>query len=243
VVPAALTIAGSDSSGGAGIQADLRVFAAFGVHGATAITAVTAQNTRGVRAVTPLAPALVAAQIDAVLDELDVRAAKTGMLFDAEIVDAVAARLRQRPLACVVDPVMVATSGAVLLERGAVATLRTVLLPLATLVTPNLHEAELLTGRPVRDPAGMRDAARALVGMGARAALVTGGHLRGPALDVLYDGESFEELSETRIETRSTHGTGCRLSAAIAAGIARGEQLHAAVTAAKRFVTRELASS
>ncbi len=163
--PVALTIAGSDPSGGAGIQADLRTFAAFGVHGASVLTALTAQDTRGVRAIAEVAPAFVAQQLDAVLDDLEVRAAKTGMLHRAPVIDAVVALLRARPLPhLVVDPVMVATSGDPLLEPEGIAALRARLLPLATLVTPNLHEAEVLTGHAVTTVAEMREAARELVG-------------------------------------------------------------------------------
>jgi len=177
-LPVALTIAGSDSSGGAGIQADLKTFAAFGVYGASALTALTAQNTRGVDAVFPVAPVFVAQQITAVLDDLEVAAAKTGMVARPSIIDAIVDSLRARPVPhLVVDPVMIASSGAHLLEPGGVECLREKLLPLATLVTPNLREAEVLTGRSVTNPREMADAARALVDLGARAALVTGGHL------------------------------------------------------------------
>ena len=238
----ALTVAGSDSSGGAGIQADLLTFAAFGVRGASVVTALTAQNTRGVRAIVPVAPEFVVQQLDAILDDVAVAAAKTGMLHRAAVIEAVAERLRERPVPhLVVDPVMVATTGAVLLEPEAVARLRARLLPLATLVTPNLHEAEVLTGRAVSDPGEMRAAARALVEMGARAALVTGGHLAGAeALDMLYDGRGFREFRAPRIATRHTHGTGCALSAAVTAGLALGQPLDEAIAAAKRHVTAAL---
>jgi len=236
--PVALTIAGSDPSGGAGIQADLRTFAAFGVHGASVVTALTAQDTRRVRAIAEVTPAFVAQQLDAVLDDFEVRAAKTGMLHRAPVIDVVVARLHTRPLPhLVVDPVMVATSGDPLLEPEGIAALRERLLPLATLVTPNLHEAEVLTGRAVTTVAEMREAARALVALGARAALVKGGHLAGDAVDVLYDGRGFRELGAPRQEGRRLHGTGCVLSAAITAGLARGSDLAEAVAEAKRFVT------
>ena len=236
--PVALTIAGSDPSGGAGIQADLRTFAAFGVHGASVVTALTAQDTRRVRAIAEVTPAFVAQQLDAVLDDFEVRAAKTGMLHRAPVIDVVVARLHTRPLPhLVVDPVMVATSGDPLLEPEGIAALRERLLPLATLVTPNLHEAEVLTGRAVTTVAEMREAARALVALGARAALVKGGHLAGDAVDVLYDGRAFRELGAPRREGRRLHGTGCVLSAAITAGLARGSDLAEAVAEAKRFVT------
>src|SRR5438132_5207815 len=198
--PVALTIAGSDPSGGAGIQADLATFAAFGIHGASVVTALTAQNTRGVRAVTPVAAEFVRAQLDAVLDDLAVTAAKTGMLHDATTVAVVAERLGTRPLRhLIVDPVMLSTSGEVLLDSAGVEALRDRLLPLAALVTPNLQEAEVLTGKPVRGLADMREAARALVDLGVRAALVTGGHLPGEAVDVLHDGRDLHELVAPRI--------------------------------------------
>jgi hydroxymethylpyrimidine/phosphomethylpyrimidine kinase len=241
MLPVALTIAGSDCSGGAGIQADLKTFAAFRVYGASVLTALTAQNTLGVRAILEIAPAFVAAQIDAVVEDLDVRAAKTGMLATAGVIETVADRLQAHPIAAlVVDPVMRATSGDALLEPAAVERLRDLLLPLATLVTPNLDEAARLTGRPVTNAQQMRDAARALVELGARAALVTGGHLAGEARDVLFDGAHFHELAAPRLATRSTHGTGCTLSAAIVAGLALGRGLDEAVVTAKRYVTRAI---
>src|SRR6202165_562570 len=200
----ALTIAGSDSSGGAGIQADLKTFAAFAVFGASALTAITAQNTRCVSAIVNLDPAFVAAQIDAVADDFTIAAAKTGMLSRAEIISAVADRIRTRTIPqVVVDPVMVAASGDVLLEPDAIAMMRDVMLPLATLVTPNLREASILTGRDVSNRDAIREAARALVGLGAGAALVKGGSPAGVALigefqqdaiDVLYDGHNFREF-------------------------------------------------
>jgi hydroxymethylpyrimidine/phosphomethylpyrimidine kinase len=240
----ALTIAGSDSSGGAGIQADLKTFAAFDVHGASVVTALTAQSTQAVRAVAAVAADFVGAQLDAVLDDLDVAAAKTGMLDRVEVVATVADRLRRRPVPhLVVDPVLVASTGATLLAPAGVDALRTLLLPLATLVTPNLREAETLTGRPVRDVAGMRDAARALVDAGARAALVTGGHLPGDPIDVLHDGRALHELPGVRHPGPSPHGTGCALSAAITARLARGDGLIAAVRTAKAWVADAIAAT
>jgi hydroxymethylpyrimidine/phosphomethylpyrimidine kinase len=241
MVPIALTIAGSDSSGGAGIQADLKTFAAFGVYGASVITALTAQSTRGVHDVADVAPAFVGRQLDTVLDDLAVGAAKTGMLWRAAVLEVLVERLRARPLPhLVVDPVLRASSGAVLLEPAALPLLRTRLLPLATLVTPNLDEAGALTGRRVTDLPSMRDAARALVDLGARAALVTGGHLPGDPVDVFHDGHDVHELPGARIGTGSRHGTGCTLSAAITAGLARGEELEAAVRSAKDWLARAL---
>jgi hydroxymethylpyrimidine/phosphomethylpyrimidine kinase len=242
--PVVLTIAGSDPSGGAGLQADLKTFAAHGVYGASVVTALTAQDTRGVRALLEVDPAFVAAQLDAVRDDLDVAAGKTGMLLRPDVIETVAARLRARPLPhLVVDPVMIATSGDPLIEPVAAARLRDLLLPLATLVTPNLHEAAALTGRPVASQAQMRDAARALLDLGARAALVKGGHLEGAPIDVLHDGRALHELPGARVPGGPTHGTGCTLSAAIAARLARGEELVAAATAAKRWVARAIAGA
>ncbi len=244
MVPIALTIAGSDSSGGAGIQADLKTFTAFAVYGASVITALTAQSTRGVDAVADVEPAFVARQLDAVLGDLAVAAAKTGMLWRTAVVEVIVERLRAHPLpALVVDPVMASSSGAELLEPAALTTLRARLLPLAALVTPNLHEAEVLTGRRVTDLSGMRDAARALVDLGARAALVTGVHLGGDPVDVLWDGRDDHEFPAARLGPESRHGTGCTLSAAVTAGLARGDDLVTAVAAAKRYVTRAIAST
>lgn len=235
-VAVALTIAGSDPSGGAGIQADLKTFAVLGVYGLAVVTALTVQDTRGVHAITEVDGAIVARQLE-VLDDLPVAAAKTGMLLRAAVVDAIASRLETHPVrALVVDPVIGATSGARLLDTDGVSALRGRLLPLATLVTPNLHEAAILTGRRVESVVDMRDAARALVDLGPRAALVTGGHLAGDAIDVLYDGHGLHEFSAARIPGPAPHGTGCVLSAAITAGLARGHTLEAAVTDGKRRV-------
>jgi hydroxymethylpyrimidine/phosphomethylpyrimidine kinase len=237
-VRTALTIAGSDSGGGAGIQADLKTFSALGVYGMSALTAITAQNTLGVTAVHEIPPEIVGAQIDAVVTDIGVDAAKTGMIASAEIIRVVAAKVREHGITTfVVDPVMVATSGDRLLREDAVEALRTELLPLAMVTTPNLPEAEVLIGRPVSTLEEMRDAARAIVGLGARSALVKGGHLAGDAVDIFYDGTSFEQLPARRIETTSTHGTGCTLASAIAALLARGESLEAAISNAKVYVT------
>jgi hydroxymethylpyrimidine/phosphomethylpyrimidine kinase len=237
-VRTALTIAGSDSGGGAGIQADLKTFSALGVFGMSALTAITAQNTLGVTAVFELPPDIVAAQIDAVVTDIGVDAAKTGMIANSEIIKVVAAKVREHGVSTlVVDPVMVATSGDRLLREEAVAALRTELLPLATVVTPNLPEAGVLIGREISSPAEMHDAARAIVGLGARSVVVKGGHLDGDAVDVFYDGQRFLELPARRIETTSTHGTGCTLASAIAALLAKGEPLEQAITQAKVYVT------
>jgi len=240
----ALTIAGSDSGGGAGIQADLKTFAAHGLHGASAITAVTAQNTVAVRAWAALEPSMVVAQIEAVAEDMSIAAAKTGMLANAGIIEAVAdavARLDISPL--VVDPVMVAKSGDLLLDESAERAYLEQLLKVATVVTPNLMEAEALLGRPVRDLGAMRVAARELQALGARAVVVKGGHLEGSAVDVFFDGARIVELPAPRIPTNNTHGTGCTYAAAIAARLALGDELLEAVRGAKKYVTEAIRRS
>lgn len=236
--PRALTIAGSDSGGGAGIQADLKTFTAFGVYGASAITAVTAQNTVGVRAIHEIPPDIVAAQIDAVLDDIGADAAKTGMLSSVAIIEAVADRLRAHSFtALVVDPVMVAKSGDTLLRPEAVQALKELLLPLAAVVTPNAPEATILSGVEVRDPESARQAARRIHALGPSIVIVKAGHLGGPrSADLLFDGETFEVLSGRRIYTPHTHGTGCTFSAAIAACLARGMEPLAAAREARAFL-------
>ena len=238
---AALTIAGSDSGGGAGIQADLKTFAALGVYGTSAITAITAQNTFTVTDVLALPPAIVVAQIDAVADDLPVHAVKIGMLATADIAAAVAAALRRRALPHVVlDTVMVAKGGASLLDAAAVAAVREALFPLADVITANGPEAAALTELPVDSVAQARRAAERLVALGAKAAIVKGGHLRGPAVDVLYDGTAFTELRAERIDTPHTHGTGCTFASAIAARLALGDGLADAVRFAKSYVTEAI---
>ena len=235
----ALTIAGSDSGGGAGIQADLKTFARFGVFGTSVVTAVTAQNTVAVRAWERVSPALVRAQIDAVAEDLRPKAIKSGMLGDVDVVRAVRDGIRAHALApYVLDPVMVSTSGDPLLESNAVSAIMSQLIPLATLVTPNLDEAALLVGEPVRDIAAMERAARVIVREhGARAALVKGGHLETDVLvDVLFDGAVLHRFTHDRIDTRSTHGTGCTLSAGIAALLAKECGLQDAVAEALNYV-------
>jgi hydroxymethylpyrimidine/phosphomethylpyrimidine kinase len=208
-VPKALTIAGSDSGGGAGIQADLKTFAALGVYGASVLTAITAQNTRGVTAIHEVPPDVVAAQIRAVLDDIGADAVKTGMLSSSAIIGAVVGELRRYGVArLVVDPVMVAKSGDHLLRPEAVQALRGDLLPLAYVVTPNLPEAEVLVGAPLRDEGAIRDAARRIHGMGARHVVIKGGHRSGPPVDLLFDGRDFREFTAERVETPHTHGTG-----------------------------------
>lgn len=237
----ALTIAGSDSGAGAGIQADLKTFAALGVYGTSVITAVTAQNTIGVSAICALSPKLVAAQIDAVIGDIGAQAVKTGMLANAGIIDMVAKKIREHRLRnIVVDPVMVATSGDLLIQKSAVAALRTRLIPLATVVTPNLPEAEELTGMKLRSTEEIEEAARRIIALGARSVIIKGGHRKGPAVDLFYDGKKFRALYAPRIRTTSTHGTGCTFSAAIAANLAQGKKLETAVTLAKQFITEAI---
>ncbi|GAC1665400.1 MAG: bifunctional hydroxymethylpyrimidine kinase/phosphomethylpyrimidine kinase [Candidatus Limnocylindrales bacterium] len=236
--PRALTIAGSDSGGGAGIQADLKTFSAFGVYGASAITAITAQNTLGVQAIHEVPADVVAAQIDAVLSDIGADAVKTGMLFSAAIIEVVADRLRAHGVSrLVVDPVMVAKSGDRLLRDDAVAALRELLLPLAEVVTPNTDEARVLAGIDVVDQGSAREAARRIHALGPRHVIVKGGHLDGlTSDDLVFDGERFEVLAGRRITTRHTHGSGCTFSAAIAAGLAAGCSPLEAAQAARAFV-------
>ncbi|MFN0219453.1 MAG: bifunctional hydroxymethylpyrimidine kinase/phosphomethylpyrimidine kinase [Hyphomicrobium sp.] len=244
-MPTALTIAGSDPSGGAGIQADLKTFAALGIYGASVITALTAQNTTGVFGVHGVPQEFIVAQFDAVIADLDVRAIKTGMLGDAATVLTVVDCLKRVPnIAAIIDPVMVATSGDVLLAEDAIAVVRESLLPLATVLTPNLPEAAKLLGAPVA--ANEHEAAaqgRALVALGAKSVLIKGGHGEGDeAVDLLVSDSAVTRFARQRIATKNTHGTGCTLSAAIAAGLADGRSLIEAVSAANEFVWRALAS-
>jgi hydroxymethylpyrimidine/phosphomethylpyrimidine kinase len=241
----ALTIAGSDSGGGAGIQADLKSFMAHGVYGASAITAITAQNTVGVRAVMLLEPALVAAQVDAVLEDIGADAVKTGMLGSAEIVAAVASALRAHRVATlVVDPVMVAKSGDRLLASDAVPALCNELLPLATLVTPNLPEASILLGREVRTLDEMPDAAKEMLALGPRNVLLKGGHLAGDeVVDVLLAGGRLTMLRAPRVSTPNTHGTGCTYAASITALLARGLTVADAVAEARAYVLGAIAQA
>jgi hydroxymethylpyrimidine/phosphomethylpyrimidine kinase len=241
----ALTIAGSDSGGGAGIQADLKTFAALGVHGTSAITAVTAQNTLGVTDLLELPGSLVRAQIDAVMVDIGAQAAKTGMLSSAAIIETVARAIAEHGIGnLVVDPVMVAKGGAKLLRDDAVGALRTLLLPLAAVITPNLPEAAVLLGRPVRTLDERRQAARDLVALGARRAVVKGGHADDDdSTDLYFDGVEMVELHSRRIATGNTHGSGCVFSAAIAAGLARGDEPLPAVRHAKLFITQAIERS
>jgi len=241
----ALTIAGSDSGGGAGIQADLKAFQQFGVFGTSAIVALTAQNTRGVHAVEAVSHAMVEAQLQALAEDLPPDAVKTGMLATSALVTQVAAAIRHHHWTrYVLDPVMVATTGHRLLTPDAEATVRRELLPLSALVTPNLEEAAILAEMPVPHEAGMIAAGRRLLELGAGAALVKGGHLPGDVLiDVLVTPDGVERFTHPRIPTTSTHGTGCTLSAAITAGLARGDALRDAVAAALDYLHRAIASA
>lgn len=245
-LPIALTIAGSDSGGGAGIQADLKTFAALGVHGTTAITCLTAQNPAGVTGIQTATPALVRRQIEAVFAELPPAAAKTGMLFSTAIIKEVARVLSaHRGLPLVVDPVMVATSGARLLRPSAIRALQDDLLPLASIVTPNLDEAAILAGGALTSVEDLRAAAREIHRRFGCAALVKGGHLRGQreAVDIYFDGREELLLTAPFIRGVSTHGTGCTYSAAIAAWLAKGAPLSRAVAGAKELVSRAIARS
>ncbi len=238
----AFTIAGSDSGGGAGIQADLKTFAAYGVYGAAAITAVTAQNTVEVTRIQEIDPDVVTAQIDAVLDDIGADAVKTGMMGSGAIIIAVAAALkRHRAPNLVVDPVMISKSGAALLGDDAVPLLVSRLLPLADVVTPNLPEAQRLTGLRVDTDAARRDAAKRIRDLGPRIVVLKGGHDTGPTVvDLVYDGSGFEELRAARVVTRGTHGTGCTFSAAIAAGMALGLPARDAIARAREYITAAL---
>ncbi|WP_047152132.1 bifunctional hydroxymethylpyrimidine kinase/phosphomethylpyrimidine kinase [Aneurinibacillus tyrosinisolvens] len=235
----ALTIAGSDSGGGAGIQADLKTFQELGVYGMSVLTALTAQNTRGVHGVMAVPPAFVEQQIDAVLSDLGTDAVKTGMLFDSAIIETVARKLREYHVPnYVLDPVMIAKGGASLLLDEAVAAVKDQLLPLATVVTPNIPEAEVLTGLKIETVEDMKEAARVLLRLGAQNAVVKGGHGTGSQVtDVLYDGERFVELTEARFDTPHTHGTGCTFAAAVTAGLAAGKTVEEAVSQGKSFIT------
>ena len=243
-IPRAMTIAGSDSGGGAGIQADLKTFAALGVYGTSVLTAITAQNTVGVRGVHEIPVEMVAAQIESVISDIGADAVKTGMLVSSDIIETVARELAHfRVDRLVVDPVMVAKSGDRLLREEAVDAMRRSLLPLATVVTPNIPEAETLAGMKIESRADARRAAEKIVSMRAKAVVVKGGHLPGPPVDLFYDGREFREYSAPRIETRNTHGTGCTFASAIAAGLARGMEIVDAVAAAKEYVTEAIRHS
>jgi len=241
-VKTALTIAGSDPSGGAGIQADLKTFSRLRVYGMAVITALTAQNTTVVTGTMEVPPDFVARQLDAVLGDIHVDAAKTGMLLTAGVVEVVACKVREHEIRnLVIDPVMISTSGAPLLNRDALGTFCRTLLPLALIITPNTGEAGMLTGRSITAIADMEEAALQVHGMGARSVLIKGGHLTGDdATDVLFDGSEFYHFQSPRIPSRDTHGTGCVLSAAITARLAEGKSLRDAVQLAKDFVSQAI---
>ena len=242
-IPVALTVAGSDSGGGAGIQADLRTFAFHCVHGTSALTCVTAQNTLGVTRVDALSAEAVAAQIEAVVGDIGADAVKTGMLLNREIMAAVASQVESRKLGnLVVDPVMVSRSGDRLIDDGAIAFLQDVLIPMAAVVTPNRFEAEILSGLEIASVDDMRKAAQKIHSLGAKAVLVKGGGMKGDlrGIDVWFDGTRLDVLTTENVDTPNTHGTGCTLSAAIAANLALGKDLLTAVTLAKNYVTTAL---
>jgi hydroxymethylpyrimidine/phosphomethylpyrimidine kinase len=242
-IPTALTIAGSDSGGGAGIQADLRTFAFHCVHGTSALTCVTAQNTVGVTRVDPLPPAAVYAQIKAVVEDIGVQGLKTGMLLNTGIIEAVADAIASlTPTGIVVDPVMVSRTGAQLIDDAAIACLRDRLLPLAAIVTPNRYEAQILSGLEINTLDAMQTAARRIYDFGGMRVLVKGGGMTGDCrgVDVWFDGDRLEVLQTVTVETKNTHGTGCTLSAAIAANLALGQDFFQATQAAKTYVTTAL---
>jgi hydroxymethylpyrimidine/phosphomethylpyrimidine kinase len=236
-VPKALTIAGSDSGGGAGIQADLKTFSALGVYGSSVITALTAQNTREVTAVFETPVDMVRAQFDAVMNDIGADAVKTGMLSSSEIIAEVAAGIQRHHIdTLIVDPVMVAKSGDRLLREDAVGAVIELLLPLTFIVTPNIPEAEVLSGRTIESELDMVEAARAVHARGARIVVVKGGHRDGDAVDIVFDGANIERISSPRVHTRNTHGTGCTFSAAIAARLAAGRNALEAIADAKTFL-------
>lgn len=242
-VPVALTIAGSDSGGGAGIQADLKTFAMHCVHGTCALTCVTAQNTQGVTRVDALPPESVVAQIQAVVSDIGVLATKTGMLLNQKIIDAVAHEVQSLGLSnLVVDPVMVSRTGAQLIDDQAVACLRDILIPMATIVTPNRYEAQILSGLEIQTLDDMLQSAQRIHQLGAKAVLVKGGGMTGDlrGVDVWFDGEKLSTLKTSLVQTNNTHGTGCTLSSAIAANLALGLDLKKAVQLAKDYVTTAL---
>jgi hydroxymethylpyrimidine/phosphomethylpyrimidine kinase len=237
-IPRLLIIAGSDSSGGAGIQADLKTASALGVFGMTAITALTAQNTTGVFAVLEVDPQFVVSQIEVCVDDIGCDAVKTGMLASIPLIDRVAAVLAERKLApLVVDPVMIAKSGAPLLNPDAISTLKRKLLPLATVTTPNLHEAMQLTNREIRTLPQMQDAAHAIYDLGPQNVVIKGGHLPDVAADLLYDGAEFTTFPSERVDTRNTHGAGCIFASAIAASLAEGKSVRESVAAARKLIS------
>ncbi len=241
MIARALTIAGSDSGGGAGVQADLKTFSAFGVYGMSVITSVTAQNTVKVHGITGLEPKFVGLQFEAVLTDIGIDGVKTGMLYQAEIVQTVASKLRQNPIShVVVDPVMVAKGGDRLLEMSAIEIFKKELIPVSTLITPNLPEAELLCGFSICSEEDIRDAAARIMELGCQAVLIKGGHSQGDAVDLLFDGETFTEFTSERIDSRNTHGTGCTYSAAILSNLIQGCSMIEAIRVSKVFITEAI---
>ena len=233
----ALTIAGSDSGGGAGIQADIKTFQELGVFGTTAITALTAQNTLGVQGISDVTPEFLKQQIDAVLTDFNVKAIKTGMLFSAELIEVVAEALKEKSIPLVVDPVMIAKGGASLLQDQAVTALKTTLLPLATICTPNIPEAEVLTGMTIASADDIEQAARRILAMGVQYVVMKGGHLSGEfSSDTVYWHNGCFTMQTPRVQTKDTHGTGCTFSAAIAAQLAKGVSIEQAIIEAKKFI-------
>ncbi len=234
-----MTVAGSDSSGGAGIQADLKTFAAFNVYGASVITSITAQNTTGVFAVFDIPPDMVGKQFDAVAEDLEIGAVKIGMLSSSEIMRVIADRIKKYGIEKVVlDPVMVAKSGAPLIKEDAIETLKEVMIPLSYVITPNIPEAEIITGMKIESPLDMKEASKRIFSLGAKHVLLKGGHLKGysKVIDILFDGKSFFVFQADKIETKNTHGTGCTLSSAIAAGLAKGKDVYRAVSDAEKYI-------
>jgi len=239
-----LTIAGSDSGGGAGIQADVKTITVLGGFAMSAITALTAQNTLGVRGIFGIPPEFVAEQIDAVAGDIGIDAAKTGMLAQSDILQVVIDKIREHRITkLVVDPVMVAKGGALLIRGDVMDILKTQLLPLACVVTPNIPEAEVLTGRTIKTKKDMEESARHIHQMGAKHVVIKGGHLDGDALDIFFDGRDFHEFSTARIDTPNTHGTGCTFSAALATGLGQGKDVLEAVAMAKNYITEAIRHS
>lgn len=233
----ALTIAGSDSGGGAGIQADIKTFQELGVFGTTAITAITDQNTHGVYGIHEVPPKFVQQQLETILDDFSIKAIKTGMLFSAEIIESVAESLKYSQIPLIVDPVMIAKGGANLLQDAAIKALVEKLFPYTTICTPNIPEAEILTGIRIKDAKDMEKAAQKMLRMGVQCVVIKGGHLEGEqATDRIYTQQQFFSLTTPRIETKDTHGTGCTFSAALTANIAKGLSLQAAIVEAKKFI-------
>jgi len=241
----ALTIAGSDSGGGAGIQADLKTFSALGVYGMSVLTSITAQNTIGVQGVHDLPPDFVGLQIDSVMQDIGADAVKTGMLSNAQIIKIVSKKIKEYQVRnLVIDPVMITKGGDRLLREDAVKELKEDLIPLAIVVTPNFSEAEVLSGLRIQNIEDMKEAAREIYKLGAKNVLVKGGHLLSEeAIDLLYNGQTFSEFKAERIDTKNTHGTGCTLSSAIAAELAKGKEVEEAIKIAKRYITLAIKNS